>query len=375
MKLNIIGPVSNLSYGYVTQNIVKSLLKLGHSVNLQSIGPIEPDEVYAPFIDKCGKELDDSPTLIIWHHFDLKRYARPNALNIGFPIFEVNEFSKEEMEQLNSMDMVLATCKWYERILKKVMTKPTAIVSLGYDPDVFFPASNTDSDFVRFINIGKWEIRKGHQELIKAFGAEFKGVLDVSLTLACDNPFIQEDNAKWALYASKYIAPNQLNILPLRFNSCVDVAKLIAQHDIGVFPSHAEGWNMPLLECIAMNKLTIATNYSAHTEYCNLMNCDLLDITDEEPCFDGQFFHGQGTWAKLGEPQINQLRKLMRTQYENVKQRVVNQKKEKSRFTWDNTVQEMMYIIGQLYGQKTQSSSSTTQQNQEGTVYNRCVSG
>ena len=155
MKLNVIGPVSNLSYGYVTQNIVKSLLKLGHSVNLQPIGPIEPDEVYAPYIEKCGKELDDSSTLIIWHHFDLKRYVRPNCFNIGFPIFEVNQFTKEEIEQLNSMDMVFSTCKWYERILKKAISKPTSIVSLGYDPDVFFPAKNLSDDTVRFLNIGK----------------------------------------------------------------------------------------------------------------------------------------------------------------------------------------------------------------------------
>lgn len=367
MKINVIGGINRLSYGYVTQNIVKSLLKFGHELNLTSIGPCEPDEIYAPYIERCGTELDDNPTLIIWHHHGLKQFVRPNVLNIGFPIFEVNAFSQEEIEQLNSVDMLFTTCEWYKNILEKVVRNDLDIVKipLGVDPDVFFPVEQpkkpqpttlpthmVKEDPVKFLNIGKFELRKGHQELIKAFGEEFKNDHDnVSLTLACDNPFIGEDNAKWATYASKYIKPEQLNILPVRFDSCKDMAKLIAAHDIGVFPSKAEGWGLPLLECIASGKRVIATNYSAHTEFCGVLNADLIDITEDEPCFDGQFFHGQGTWAKLGEPQIAQLRAHMRRNYNFVKQGKNDIKRNPAiyptKFTWDETTKQIAWVIQQ----------------------------
>ena len=56
----------------------------------------------------------------------------------------------------------------------------------------------------------------------------------------------------------------------------------MAKTDCGVFPARAEGWNLELLEMMSCNKPVIATNYSAHTEFCDDKNCMLIDIEDME---------------------------------------------------------------------------------------------
>ena len=356
MKFNIIGPVNCLSYGYITQNLIKSLLNLGHQINLSCIGPFQPDEVYSEYVNQCSDKLDDvSPDVIIWHHFDLKRFVRPGLLNIGFPVFETNHFSQEEVKNLNSVDILLTTSSWYKEILKKNVRNdlPIYVVPLGVGTDIFHKEEKTnDNGIVKFLNIGKWEIRKGHYELVKCFGEVFKDYDDVSLTLACDNPFIGADNQKWVNFAHKFIPEHKINILPLRFNSCVDVAKLIHSHDIGIFPSKAEGFNMPLSECLACEKLCIATDYSAHTEFATKENCLLIPIEESEKMFDGQFFVGNGgTWAKLGTKQIDSLKNLMEFAYRSVKSGDFHKNLQRRSssllegFSWQNTASKIIGVI------------------------------
>ena len=68
---------------------------------------------------------------------------------------------------------------------------------------------------------------------------------------------------------------------------------------------------------MAMNKPIIATNYSAHTEYCTNANSFLVDISETEPANDGKWFHGNGNWAKIGEQQFEQIVEYMRYVYKN----------------------------------------------------------
>jgi hypothetical protein len=60
----------------------------------------------------------------------------------------------------------------------------------------------------------------------------------------------------------------------------------------------------------------IATDYSAHTEFCNENNCHLIEIDEDELAYDGIWFHEQGSWAALNESQIDQLATHMRSVYE-----------------------------------------------------------
>ena len=64
----------------------------------------------------------------------------------------------------------------------------------------------------------------------------------------------------------------------------------MAQTDCGIFPSRAEGWNLELLEMLACIKSVITTHYSAHTEFCDDVNSDLVEIKETELAYDGKWF-------------------------------------------------------------------------------------
>jgi glycosyltransferase involved in cell wall biosynthesis len=84
----------------------------------------------------------------------------------------------------------------------------------------------------------------------------------------------------------------------------------------GVFPSRAEGWNLELLEMMSCGKPVIATDYSAHTEFCNDDNSLLIDIDSLEPASDGKWFNGElGEWASLEGDPFDSLVEHLRTVY------------------------------------------------------------
>ena len=125
-----------------------------------------------------------------------------------------------------------------------------------------------------------------------------------------------------------------------------DVYNIMRQTDCGVFPARAEGWNLELLEMLACGKSVIATNYSAHTEFCNSDNAMLIDPDGLEQAEDGVFFSGDhGEWASLGEGSKEQLINHMRT-FHNTKQtkHELNSAgiSTANRYTWQNSTKEML---------------------------------
>jgi glycosyltransferase involved in cell wall biosynthesis len=124
-----------------------------------------------------------------------------------------------------------------------------------------------------------------------------------------------------------------------------DIASLISQADCGIYPSRAEGWNLELLETMAMNKPTIATNYSAHTEFCTKDNCFLVDITETEKAFDGKAFKNQGNWAKIGQTQIDDIISHMRYVYQNRINTNPSGLRTAELFSWDNTARAIQRCI------------------------------
>lgn len=122
---------------------------------------------------------------------------------------------------------------------------------------------------------------------------------------------------------------------------------IMRQVDCGVFPSRAEGWNLELLEMMAMGKHVIATNYSAHTEFCTPVNSRLINIDNLETAFDGVFFDGQcGLWAELAQEQKDVTIEYMRDVHtlKQDGQLIANQNgiDTGKQFSWKNSAQELI---------------------------------
>lgn len=347
--INVIAPINPLGYGVAGLNICKSLQK--HTeIALWPIGQpsISTKDDYLSITKATSNSMmwnNEAPCVKIWHQHDMAQFVG-KGLRIGFPFFELDEFSSQEKHSLNSLDKIFVTSEWAKEIVaKETSISDISVVPLGVDRSIFKDAKKNDSEKTIFFNCGKWEIRKGHDILVDIFNKAFEKNDNVELWLMSHNPFISEEEAKeWeGLYKNSKLG-EKIRILP-RVQTHEEVYNIMCQTDCGVFPSRAEGWNLELLELMSCGKQVIATNFSAHTEFCDEKNTHLVEIEEKELAYDGKWFHGScGSWAKISTKEQEAFIEHMRNIHANKK---VNEDgiKTSKVFTWENTAKRIIQNV------------------------------
>jgi glycosyltransferase involved in cell wall biosynthesis len=293
----------------------------------------------------------EAPSLRIWHQFDMAQHIG-RGVKIGFPIFELSSFTERETHHLKSLDHIIVCSEWARKIVRAQLSiHPDAlsVVPLGVDRLVF----NEDvglpqAGWTTFLNTGKWELRKGHDIIMKAFNRAFQPRDRVRLWMMNHNPFLSEAQTnEWVHEYSTGKMSHRVAFLP-RVQTHAEVAKVMSEAHCGVFPARAEGWNLELLEMMSMGKHVITTNYSAHTEFCNTTNSRLINISAVEEANDGIWFNGQGRWAQLGNNQVDQLIAHMKAVHEDVQSGKVENAagiETAKKFTWQASGESLVKAI------------------------------
>lgn len=351
--INLIAPINTLGYGVASYNILRQLFKCDENVVLYTIGDPEfTDDIVMRTIKNQQDHSKEFPILKIWHQHDL--HTLPEVLQntkpvVGFPIFELNKFDENEIKSIEYCDKIFVCSKWAKNIIvnnTRFHDKDVHVVPLGVDTNIFKPSQLKGRNKTIFFNCGKWEKRKGHDVILECFNAAFTHSDEVELWMMCNNPFIGQQNEEWReLYKTSELG-YKVKIIPRQI-SHQDVYNIMTQSDCGVFPARAEGWNLELLEMMACGKQVIATNYSAHTEFCNENNSRLVSIDNMETAYDGVFFDGKkGMWAEISNNQKEQIISHMRDIH-NAKQEgalSINQLgvNTANKFSWENSCQEVV---------------------------------
>jgi glycosyltransferase involved in cell wall biosynthesis len=312
--INLITPINNLGYGVAGYNIFKSLYTINPSTTLYPISKPEFIDEYVAAGINNQSATEEFPSVKIWHQHDLHFNVGKNK-HIGFPIFELTEFNTDEKRSMAHCDALFVCSNWAKEIVlnqTNFSKSNVHVVPLGVDTTIFKPSSSMRPQTI-FFNCGKWEKRKGHDVLLECFNTAFNQSDNVELWMMCDNPFIGQNNQEWVNLYKNAPLGNKIRMIP-RQQTHKDVYNIMKQTDCGVFPARAEGWNLELLEMMACGKTVIATNYSAHTEFCDSDNTLLIDIDSLEQAKDGVFFSGlNGEWASFSESSKEQLIAHMRT--------------------------------------------------------------
>lgn len=352
-SMNIHCPIGKTGYGITSWNIVKQLYLMDVDVTLFPVGNNmelngeEEKPIVEKMLNKTGSYDPAAPFLKIWHQHDL-------ALRVGYadyysyPFFELDTFNEREKHHMNCCDHMFTSCDWAKQVLlDNDINIPITIAPLGVDMNIFKTPAKIRLDTGKYIfgHIGKWEKRKSHDFLLKAFESAFDANDDVELWLLPHNSFLNDQELEtWIDLVRNNKLKDKIKVynrLPTQYH----LAEFIFNIDCGVFLSRAEGWNNEILECMAMDKPIIATYYSAHTEYCNEKNSYLVHVEDKEPANDGKWFFGNGHWAKLGDNELAQTVEYMRYAYNNKissnPEGVISAKK----YDWNNTARIILDTI------------------------------
>lgn len=345
--INFNAPINNSTgYGITSTNIWKELRKLC-DLNVFPMGPvsIEDQSLKEPLLNDINnsfsKNSKTANCLKIYHMPDLFNRVGNGKYGV-FPFFEIDKLKPHEVAALGHADIVFTTCEWSKKVLidNGIDESTIKICPLAVDHSIFNPNmlhKEPRSKTYRFINIGKWEIRKSHDLLVEIFNEAFTEEDNVELWMINHNPFLNESQTQeWKdLYSNSKLG-SKIRIYD-RIPTHHELATTINNADCGIYISRAEGWNNEILETMALDKPIIATNYSAHTAYCTKDNSYLIDVDTLESAKDNMWFDGYGKWAKLGIKQIKQTIEHMRFVYKNNIRENKNGLNTAAEYTWART--------------------------------------
>lgn len=352
MNIHLQAPMGGTGYGHASLHMLKALAK-NNNVCLSIIGNATPEnredaEVINNATLKQSSVAYDAPAVKIWHQFDLLNKPGRGKY-FAYPFFEIDTFNELERHHLNFPDTIIVSSNWAKSIVEKNnINKPVKVVPLGVDRSIFYPRTPEDKEKINnyiFMTAGKWEIRKSHDILIECFNKAFEQNDEVELWLVTHNIFLkQEEEKQWLNLVQNSKLKSKIRVFP-RLPTQNDLAHIMSYCDCGIYISKAEGWNLELLETMSMNKPIIATNYSAHTEYCNKDNCSLIEISGSESAIDNRWFHGTGNWAKIGDNEKDFIIWYMRQMYQNRTKENPAGLATAEQYSWENSANTLVRCI------------------------------
>ncbi len=323
--MNIVTPIDQYTgYGISGYNIFNSLYEIDPDLALFFVAPPNIESLWNKHniqnsVDRAYHFNPEAPCFKLWFASELFLRTAGKSKYGALSFFEIDTVPEKDLAGYNLLDIIFTPTSWAKSILEKYkVNKPIVVCPQGVDTNIFSPAVPPDKkDTYIFINIGKWEIRKGHDQLVHMFNNAFEPEDDVELWMVNSNPFLSAEAEKgWhKLYQNSKLG-DKIRILP-RIENQKLLSSVISYTDCGIFPARAEGWNNGAMEVMAMDKPIIITDYSAHTQYCNTDNAYLIDIPETEPAKDNIWFNGVGNWAKFDSRTIDQAVEHMRYVYKN----------------------------------------------------------
>lgn len=204
-----------------------------------------------------------------------------NRYNIGYWLWELEDFPDEWLPALNLVDEVWTPAEFISNNLRKYTNKPVhtltypmvAMASDDFDRS-YFELPKDKFLFLTMYDINSTMERKNPMATIRAFKMAFDtSRTDVGLVIKMNNANDKEISIIKEMvqeYTNVYIIAKTV--------SKIEVNSLIKVCDSLVSLHRAEGYGLPLAEAMVLGRPVIGTNWSANTEFMNEHNSCLVDF-------------------------------------------------------------------------------------------------
>lgn len=301
MQFAVQVPLNSLSFGQVSFNLLYEFYKLGlnphifkasdHQIDFSAYD-FEPE--FTNWIVKNHNEAllkhnRNVPCIRLWHINDsIRGYSNKQIL---LTFHETDQLTPIEANILKSSE-VCVTSKYTQDVFASSGIS-SSVVHLGFDNKHFkvLDKKYFDDGRITFNLCGKYEKRKHHTKIVKAWIKKFGKDKRYSLQCALHNSFYQDPAELKAVFSNMLDGKPVFNVTFLTSmpkNSTYN--DFLNSSDIVIGMSGAEGWGLPEFQSVALGKHAVVLNATSYKEWANKENSVIVEPSNKIEVYDGKFF-------------------------------------------------------------------------------------
>jgi glycosyltransferase involved in cell wall biosynthesis len=352
------------SWAIVSQNLGRSLIKLGHNVEFISTDGFDerfiPSDL-KPFVRETPSGIYDCQISYTAPHNWPSYLANGQKNRFGIWNYEYNNRSNEPLLQgfgkfHKSTDFVLPSSNFSKEVFlsmgipsDRMRVIPHGINLADFETENKFKL-NTNKKKKILLNIAQPHRRKAIPLALKAFGMAFLKDDDVCLVAKVlkqnkkDHPFDVDFPAMYKTFEGKF--PNHAQI-ELVYSYIPNIAEIYKSCDINFSATHTECWHLPSLEALASGIVNVVPRYGGQLDFCNDNNSILIDGSITRAPRDHQYWMTNPFAVHFEIDVEDASRKLQMAvaEHDHLKEKFSKSMKDTAKkFTWENAARQIMEL-------------------------------
>ena len=308
--------VNPLSFGQVSLGILRELYNRNQDVVLSlhqnqfDISSEEPDPEFFQWISNATATFHErhdrnNKAFNVWHLNGALESVSKEQVLLSF--YELDSPTTSEINVVKNNYKVLFSNQEAVDSFKSSGCDNVGYMPLAFDSHNFKNTNvNYDDDRIVFSLLGKFEKRKNHEKLIKAWIKKYGNDNKYALHLAVWNPFLSPEQNNEV--ASSLIGDKRpFNVLFSGFMSTnKQYNEFLNSAHIVIGGSGGEGWGLPEFQSVALGKHAVILNCSGYKGWANEENAVLIEPSGKQSAQDGVFFHEDSPWNSGQIYEINE---------------------------------------------------------------------
>ena len=283
------------------------------------------------------------------HYYFYEEYSA--KVTIAFTVWESTLIEEGFFQQLLKFDYLWVATNWHKKVAaaQGYPLHRIFVVNEGVSDEIINSTKQytrrTDGPF-QFMFFGRWDYRKSVPELLAAFTKAFPNGEDVELIISADNPFsVDGMHSTEERFAHYGITDPRIKIK--HWLTREEYLEYLNTGNVLLTCARSEGWNIPLMEAMAVGTPVIYSDWGAQLEFAK---GTAVKIKEELPASIGAKLGFAGDCPGVyAEPDFDDLVIKIRECYDLYESKLEMAKEEIGdliiRYSWNSVVDRAMNAI------------------------------
>ena len=293
-------PINPVSFGQVSIGIMRELYKRKSKVIWYPVAN-QFDLSTESNNEQFERWLHNSITNFHWSHDRNFKSFKLWHLNGGMEaitkeqvllsFYELDKPTNAEMNVIKNNYKVLFSNKDTVELFKSHGCDNVGYIPLGFDSTNFSKTKReVEEDKVIFSLLGKFEKRKNHEKVIKAWIKKYGNNKKYALHCAVWNPFLSQEQNE-AVIQSLLGGERYFNIIFSGFMQTNEQYNhFLNSSDVVLGMSGGEGWALPEFQSVCIGKHAVILNCCGYKSWAREENSILIEPKGKIEAYDGVFF-------------------------------------------------------------------------------------